>query len=310
MGSWLWVGLALSIPLHILLVAILARIPIAKAGPIGEGESTIEVVIVEGDPLEQEAGLPAQGESSTPELSSVSAASVGTSPEAFGMPDPTGNSDGDAPAAAQGAPGLFSDAGGGSGEGGMGGGGAETSFFGVGGRGKKVAYVVDKSGSMGAAVGDGRDVGPLSAPPSRLRVAKDELNRSFSALPDYASVNIALFDTGVVTFDPDGQFVRCREEVLSRLRQWLRDIAPGGGTDPVPAFRLVFSRSERPDLVFFMSDGEIPTDAAEEILRLNRRGPNTVIHCIAFGQAAATAPLRRIAAETGGTFAVVTPGAP
>ncbi len=309
-ASWLWIGLALSLPLHALLIAILARIPIGQPVFAGEGEPSIEVIIVEGDPLEPDAGNPAEGEAATPELTTAASASTGAAAESFGMPDPTGNAEGTDPVAPRGAPGLISEAGGGSGEGGLGGGGAETTFFGVGGRGRKVAYIVDKSGSMGAAVGDG-EVPIGNAPPrSRIRVAKEELARSISALPDYASVNIALFDSVVTTFDPDGQFVRCRESSMQQMRQWLRDIAPGGGTNPVPAFQLVFSRLERPDLVYFMSDGEIPTDAAEEILRLNRRGPNTVIHCIAFGQAAATAPLRRIAAETGGTFAVIHAGAP
>ena len=307
--SWLWIGLALSIPIHAILIAVLARIPIASTAYAGDGDSTIEVVFVEGDPLEPDSGSPSGLEQAAPELAVTESPSAGMPTEVFGMPDPTGNADGDAVVSARGAPGIISDFGGGADGGG--GNGVGVSFFGVGGRGRKVAYVVDKSGSMGAPLGEAPDPRSPNAPPiTRITVAKQELDRSISALPDFASVNIALFDSGVVSFDEDGQFVKCRESSLAKIRQWLREIAPGGGTNPVPAFQLIFSRSERPDLVYFMSDGEIPIDAAEEILRLNRRGPNTVIHCIAFGQAAATAPLRRIAAETGGTFAVVGQGVP
>ena len=172
--------------------------------------------------------------------------------------------------------------------------GSGTSFFGVGGRGRRVGYVVDKSGSMGVE--------------DRMLLAKAEIIRSIGELPDYASVCVVLFDESFTTFDKEGGFVKCRDEQVSNMKSWIRSILQGGGTDPVPAFEFLLSRRERPDMVFFMSDGEIPPDAADEILRLNRRGPNTVIHCLAFGRDAGLAPLRRIASETGGTFSVVGQG--
>ncbi len=289
----MWIGLAVSLPLHAILLAVLARIDSGIGVAEGNGVGNSSVVITLHDPTDFEPleGESASDDTTTPEVSQGSKTGSGDAADAFGLPEAVGNSGGDAIASAQGPAGLASAVGGGGGDGGFGSGtGSGTKFFGVAGRGRRIGYVLDKSGSMGV---DGR-----------IRVAMNELRKSIAALPDFASVCVALFDDGVTTLDPENGFVKCHASDLARLRQWLDNIAPGGGTDPVPAFQLLFSRRERPDAVYFMSDGEIPSDAADEILRLNRRGPNSVIHCIAFGQAAATAPLRRIASETGGTFAI------
>jgi hypothetical protein len=295
----IWIGLAISLPIHAILIAILARIEVR----VGTGSETpgpmVEVAVVNEQPLEQ-----AQTSPSSPSPEIAPAESLGETPDAgsIDLPDLLGNSEADATAVIAAVPKLLastgavtlSGSGGGSSQGGPAGSGIGTSFFGVKARGRRIGYVVDKSGSMGT----------LTAGGNRFLTAAWELNRSVSMLPDYASVCIALYDGGLVTMDPKVGFIKCRREAVEKLKEWLRSISPAGTTDPVPAFKFLFSRDERPDSVFFMSDGEFPMEAAEQILRLNRRGPNTVIHCIAFGKDAATAPLRRVATETGGRFSI------
>lgn len=291
---WLWIGLAVSVPLHAVLLLILSFFELPAGPPRAHADAQVEFTLIDLQPLEAAPEATVAGGEASPEVRPEGPDAHASDPLQFGLPDPTGNDRGDADAVAAGAEGLFA-SGGGGGTGGLGqGSGAATTFFGVSGRGRKYGYVVDKSGSMGMQ--------------GRMQRAKDEILRSISALPDYASICVALFDDQFVTMDQERGFVRCRDETIARTRQWISQVAQGGGTNPVPAFGFLFSRGERPDVVFFMSDGEIPPDAADEILRLNRRGPNTVIHCIAFGQAAATAPLRRIAAETGGTFVIAPAG--
>jgi len=292
--SWIWVGLAVSLPLHALLLAILALFEVPIGVPQARAEAEVEYTLLDLQPLEVAPDATVAGGEVSPEIRPAGEDRSASDPTQFGLPDPTGNERGDSDAVQAGAEGLFS-SGGGGGSGGLGeGSGAATTFFGVSGRGRRYGYVVDKSGSMGMQ--------------GRMQRAKDEIVRSISALPDFASACITLFDDNFTTLDRERGFLKCRDDTVTRYRQWIEQVAQGGGTNPVPAFVFLFSRPERPDVVFFMSDGEIPPDAADEILRLNRRGPNTVIHCIAFGQAAATAPLRRIASETGGTFTVATPG--
>jgi len=288
--SWIWIGLAISLPIHAILLVILSSIGVGVGESTGNATPSFEVALIDADPLEPSADSSMAGGDATPEVRPPQADANSSDPSIFGLPDPTGNDQGDAAIVSAGAEGLFS-TGGGGGDGGLGDGtGATTTFFGVSGRGKRVGYVVDKSGSMGI---DGR-----------MRKAKGEIIQSITALPDFASVCVAMFDDDFQTIDRERGFVKCRDASMARLKMWVESVAQSGGTNPVPAFQFLFSRTERPDVVFFMSDGEIPPDAADEILRLNRRGPNTVIHCIAFGQAAATAPLRRIASETGGTFSI------
>ncbi len=288
--AWIWIGLAVSAPFHGILLAVLSSIHVGVGGTTGTSIQTIEIALVDAEPLSPSTGSTSSGSESTPEVRAAETDFGGAEFMIAGLPDPTGNSQGDAAVVAEGAEGLFA-SGGGGGSGGIGNGmGGGTTFFGVGGRGRRIGYVIDKSGSMGID--------------DRMLQAKVELVRSIVSLPDYASVCVALFDDDFITLDKEGGFIKCRDESVGRLKGWIMDVGQGGGTNPVSAFQFVLSRPERPDVVFFMSDGEIPPDAADEILRMNRRGPNTVIHCIAFGQAAATAPLRRIAAETGGTFSV------
>lgn len=293
--SWIWIGLAVSLPLHALLLALLSLFEVPIGVPQARAEAEVEYTLLDLQPLEAAPDATVAGGEVSPEIRPAGEDNNASDPTRFGLPDPTGNDGGEADAVSTGAEGLFS-SGGGGGSGGLGeGSGAATTFFGVSGRGRRYGYVVDKSGSMGMQ--------------GRMQRAKEEIVRSISALPDFASACITLFDDNFTTLDRERGFLKCRDDTVRQYREWIEKVAQGGGTNPIPAFEFLFTRPERPDVVFFMSDGEIPPDAADEILRLNRRGPNTVIHCIAFGQAAATAPLRRIASETGGTFTVATHGA-
>lgn len=303
-STWIWIGLAVSLPIHVAFVAFLTAI--AVGGGIGEGAPSdqigVGVALVAGGDGEQEiegasgsdGGDTAMGPEVSPSADPPAGEEVNSlrsplGPEAI-LSGASGNvGSGESSGGGGGLPGLL---GSGPGAGGSGSGtGATTTFFGVGGRGKRIAYVVDKSGSMGTG--------------GRLRSAMKELDRSISALPDYASVCVALFDSGFTSPEWSDGFMRCKPAVKDRYRQWLREVGAGGGTDPIHAFRFVLTRGERPDVIFFMSDGEIPPDAAEEILQLNRRGIPAVINCVAFGNEAATASLRRIAAESRGVYAEV-----
>jgi hypothetical protein len=176
--------------------------------------------------------------------------------------------------------------GGGGGGGGLAGGSGGTTFFGIGGRGTRFAYVVDKSGSMS----------------NRIVEAKEQLLKSISALPDYASVYVIFYDSAEPIAFSD-RWERVRSSMLQRMRGWLqRNVGPSGGTEPVPAFQRVFALDARPDVIFFLSDGEIPLEAIGQIRQLNSRGRAVTINTIAFGDEAGSAQLRQVAQESGGEF--------
>jgi len=175
----------------------------------------------------------------------------------------------------------------------LGGGGAGTSFFGVTSRGTRFAYIVDVSGSMGQQ--------------RKMDVAMRELARSIEALPDYAYFYVVLYASGITLPPAQRDWMRARPRTISRLIRWLNQIDPSGGTRPVPAFKQVFSIEERPDVIFFLTDGEIPRaeETLETVTLLNSRGRRVVINTIAFGDPASQELLREIARRSGGIYRFV-----
>ena len=82
--------------------------------------------------------------------------------------------------------------------------GAGTEFFGIRARGRRFAYVVDISGSMG---NDGR-----------LTTAMNELGRSLSALPDFAEFKVTLYSGGVQFPEFQEGWLRANSGQVSRVR--------------------------------------------------------------------------------------------
>lgn len=184
---------------------------------------------------------------------------------------------------------------GGSGEGegfGLSGGGSGTSFFGVSSKGTSFAYIVDKSGSMSDGI--------------KMSVAKRELVRSIQRLPDYAQFYIVMFSSDIQMPSFQDGWMRARKSMISRVIRWLNnEVDPRGGTDPRTAFLQVFSLKTRPDVIFFLTDGEITNFTALELAAMNKRGKKVVINTIAFGDPSSQDLLKDIAAQSGGVYRFV-----
>jgi hypothetical protein len=197
-----------------------------------------------------------------------------------------------------GSTGSLESLGGGGGGGGdgmsMGGGGADVSFFGVSSRGTRIAYIVDTSGSMSEG--------------TKIRTAMAELARSIDALPDYASFYVVLFNSGAGTAPWQKGWLRARPQEKNRMIRWLDEVSPGGGTQPLPAFNLVFALDVRPDVIFFMTDGQIPAETPMRVAELNGRGGRVVINTIAFGDPTGQDLLKQIAEQSGGAYRFVAAG--
>jgi hypothetical protein len=296
---WILIGLACSIPFHAAAVAWLAATLVQTPGnPKFESMVTMDVSSLPAD------GLPAQvpGGSGSDVMESPGVESTQQDPMASTALGPLDGSPGEGTGLAEGGASGFgldgslagggrgTGTGGGGGGGGLGGGSGTTSFFGVGGTGQRFAFVVDKSGSMA----------------NFIEEAKGELRKSIAALPDYASIYVIFYDSG----DPlnfSDRWERVRTSTMARLGRWLRDVGPSGGTEPTRAFHRVFELDVRPDVVFFLSDGEIPEESVTEIRRLNATGRKVTVNTIAFGDDAGGARLRRVAQDSGGEFRHVRP---
>ncbi len=173
----------------------------------------------------------------------------------------------------------------GLGLGGAGAGGA--SFFGIEATGNRFAYIVDTSGSMSVA--------------GKSETLRAELSRSLVGLAETSSFFVSLFSNDAAPLGGEVKWT----DATDRGKQWARRLVAAfevtGGTNPSPAFTMVFALKPRPDAIYFMTDGQFPEEVATEIARLNR-GQRIPIHCITFGSTEAEGLMRYIARQSGGTY--------
>lgn len=172
-------------------------------------------------------------------------------------------------------------------------GGGAASFFGVEARGTRFAYIADVSGSM--AVGN------------KIRSLQDELITSISALTENATFFVSLFNQDAAPLGGRLEWAQASDSGRQWAIKLIGKIIPEGGTNPGPAFRVVFSLKPRPDAIYFMTDGEFDSAVVFEIAAMNADA-KIPIHCITFVSREAEAVMKQIAAESGGTYTHV-PGA-
>lgn len=179
-------------------------------------------------------------------------------------------------------------AGGGLGAAGVGGSGTgSASFFGIEARGNRFAYVVDVSGSM--------------ANDDRMSGMQAELGKSISGMPDHVGFFVVFFNEDAFTLDKRRQWTDANGPGKRWAREKIAELMPLGGTNPLPAFEMVYDIRPRPDAIYFMTDGEFDESIADIIIRRNMERP-LPIHCITFVSRDGETVMRRIARETGGTY--------
>ena len=169
-----------------------------------------------------------------------------------------------------------------------------VSFMGLQDKATSVVFVLDGSGSM--------------AP--KFRVLQGQLKRAVDTLLPSQSFDVVL--TRIVGLTAlSVHLVPATDENQRKCDSFLLGVVPDGPTDPIPALEAAFAA--RPDVVFFVGDGDFPDNA----LVLNRmrdlnRECKARINTIAF-QAAADKDtefkrvLRDIANESGGQFKEAAP---
>jgi hypothetical protein len=115
---------------------------------------------------------------------------------------------------------------------------------------------------------------------------------------------------------------------VKKVTPWIQEKKADGGTEPLPAFIRAFNLDPRPDVIFFMTDGLIPTNVPAAVAQLNTGKPRVTIHTIMFTSSQprpaglflpAVSPadlrlaellLRKIADDSGGTYRLFTPWSP
>jgi hypothetical protein len=276
-------GLGFSVLAHLLIVVWLAMNLRPGWGP---DRSTVGVSVSAA--TERDTSLSDAADAPTTDPSAADLAQPEPSATDLEALTPTGAA---LTAAASSAPSLGGS--GGASNTGGGAGGSGTSFFGIRSAGSRFAYIVDRSGSM--------------QNDRRMLSACTEVVRSIEALPEHALFHVALFsgDGDHITPPHQRQWLPARSRSIRQLRTWIFDVAPSGATMPRSALESVFALPQRPDVVFFLTDGEIPDGTADLIAELNGRGGRVIVNTIAFGDPASQEQLRRIARESGGQYSFV-----
>jgi len=175
--------------------------------------------------------------------------------------------------------------GGGGGEGGGGHGGG-VGFFGTRGHGRSFVFIVDCSGSMG-----GR----------RIERAREELIRAIGELKQYQKFFVFLYNNNTYPlFDltSSSDLVVATREKKKQAIQWVQSRHAGGGTQPQQAFAQALAM--KPDVIFFLTDGEIPEETRALVRDANRR--ETIIHTTGFQSRDGEEILKGIAHDNQGRY--------
>ena len=155
---------------------------------------------------------------------------------------------------------------------GFGRGSGGTSFIGIGDRGRRFVYIIDRSGSM--------------ADHDAFLAAKQEVLASIEQLDEKQQFQVIFYNNVPLT-------LRTRDERIpmftgtdvNRLQvaEQLRSIEPRDGTLYLPA--IMKGLEFQPDVIFFLTDGVdpelTPNQFVEKVRSRNQGGAH--IHCIEFG---------------------------
>jgi len=175
----------------------------------------------------------------------------------------------------------------GGGPGGAGGGG--TSFFGVEAKGDRIAFVVDTSGSM---IGD------------RLAELKGQLTSAISEMTETSSFLVVPFSTEAFALGGKLEWREANAKNKLTAARQVEALIADGGTEAMRGFEEMFRVRPRPDVIFFMTDGQFKEDVPNTLKSMNK-SPRVKIHCICFEENLSEAQMKQIAKDSGGTYTFV-----
>jgi len=174
--------------------------------------------------------------------------------------------------------------------------GGGITFFGTQAQGNSFAFVVDCSGSMRG---------------HRFQRAITELKKTIGQLKNFQEFYIILYNHQAIPMftsirrgrisTPEPKLLSANRINKSRARRWLHSRHEGGGTVPGPALEIVLNL--KPDVVFFMTDGEIPPQTRAITAHANQS--ESVIHTIGFQNRRSEELLRSIAQDNNGRYKFV-----
>ena len=166
----------------------------------------------------------------------------------------------------------------------------ETVFFGTGARADTVVFVVDMSGSM--------------LDEHRFDRAVAELVRALGGLAPTQKFFVFFFDavTHPMLDMRSAQLLPATADNRAKVVKWIKKLKPDNDTAPEDALERALKL--QPQVIYFLTDGEIPPTTPDTVKKLNH-AHKTVIHTIAFGTEEGADMLKAIARDNGGKYRFV-----
>ncbi len=154
-----------------------------------------------------------------------------------------------------------------------------ADFMGSRGSGERFCIIADSSLSMNAGILIRGKNKKLRKRISRLDYLKMELLKTVKKLQTGAKFSIILFDAKAYPMPgPDWRVGGTKD--VQEITPWVLGIKTHLKTFPYPAFQKAFQLKPRPDVIFFMTDGQFRFNTWQLIAKLNKQKPKTVIHTI------------------------------
>lgn len=191
----------------------------------------------------------------------------------------------------------------------------QAQFLGVLADGKRFCIIADCSQSMSG---------------NAIEELKVETIKTLRGLDPSREFYVIFFHTLSIPM-PSPTWLTASKKNVENVVPWVNNIRAQGGTSPSTSFVQAFNLRPRPDVIFFMTDGLIPSYVPAQVAQLNSANPKVVIHTIMFTRdvnahgfgkmklnpvnanmvmanlrTRGEAPLRLIAEQSGGTFRHVT----
>jgi len=164
---------------------------------------------------------------------------------------------------------------------------AETTFLPVGGSADRIAYVIDRSASMGQA----------------LEPVKAELKRSLRLLKPNQRFYVVFYSSGPAVELPARKMAPALEANKLSAYEFIDSIEPAGQTNPNEAIQKAFAAT--PTTVYLLTDGEFKRAVIDLIDQLNPKREVIVnTFCVVYNSGEQI--MREIANRNGGTYTHIT----
>lgn len=191
---------------------------------------------------------------------------------------------------------------------------ARATFFGVPALAQRFAFVLDMSGSMAG---------------QRWNACVRQLASALEGLSEGSEIFVVLFSDRLAMPTKEAVWVKASGEWKQAVIDWVSRVSPIGGTFPQPAFDLIFSLTARPDVIYFLTDGQFTSPSPSRLQKqchgigtgmLSTFGnliikkdessgpPPTVIHTITLDDESGASICKEIAKKAGGQYVHVSSG--